>query len=160
MSSSVYSSSLSFSVLTISLQGRLDYFLRISTTLWVSLFLLSISLFFFFFFLFPYATHVAACVAYAASQARGQGVNLQLQPQQHRIWATSVTYTTALGNTGYLTHWARPGMEPASSWTAWTSFLPWASLSTLIRFLTAESQWELLYKFLRDGTISYQFSCL
>ena len=39
-----------------------------------------------------------------------------LQPQQHRIWASSVTYTTAQANTGSLTHWARPGMEPVSSW--------------------------------------------
>ena len=43
------------------------------------------------------------------------------QPQQRRIWATSVTYTTAHGNTGSTTHWARPGIEPTSS-------------STLVRF--------------------------
>ena len=38
------------------------------------------------------------------------------QPQQRRIWASSVTYTTAHGNTRSLTHWARPGIEPAFSW--------------------------------------------
>ena len=38
------------------------------------------------------------------------------QPQQHQIWAASVTYTTAYGNARSLTHWARPGIEPASSW--------------------------------------------
>ena len=38
------------------------------------------------------------------------------QPQQHRIQATPVTYTTAHSNAGSLTHGARPGMEPASSW--------------------------------------------
>ena len=32
-----------------------------------------------------------------------------------------------------LTHWARPGIEPASSWI-------------LFRFVTAESQWELLLR--------------
>ena len=35
----------------------------------------------------------------------------QLQPR--RIWAISVTHTTAHGNTGSLTHWMRPGIEPA-----------------------------------------------
>ena len=38
------------------------------------------------------------------------------QPQQHRIWATSATYTTAHGNAGSSTHWARPRIEPATSW--------------------------------------------
>ena len=38
------------------------------------------------------------------------------QPQQCRIRAASVTYTTAQGNPGSLTCWARPGMEPTSSW--------------------------------------------
>ena len=28
----------------------------------------------------------------------------------------SVTYTTAQGKTGFLTHWERPRIEPASSW--------------------------------------------
>ena len=37
------------------------------------------------------------------------------QPQQHPIRATSVTYTPACGNTGSLTHWVRPGIEPAFS---------------------------------------------
>ena len=38
------------------------------------------------------------------------------QPQQCWIWAASVTHTTAHGNSGSLTHWARSGVEPASSW--------------------------------------------
>ena len=37
-------------------------------------------------------------------------------PQPRQIWASSVTYTTAHGNAGSLTHWARPGIERASSW--------------------------------------------
>ena len=41
--------------------------------------------------------------AYGSSQARG------------KIWAMAVAYATACGNTGSSTHWARPGMEPASS---------------------------------------------
>ena len=38
------------------------------------------------------------------------------QPQQHRIQASSVTYTTAQGNAKSLTHWARPRIRPMSSW--------------------------------------------
>ena len=34
------------------------------------------------------------------------------EPQQRQIRAVSVTYTTAHGNAGSLTHWARPGFEP------------------------------------------------
>ena len=43
----------------------------------------------------------------------------------------SVTYIIAHGNTGSLTHWARPWIEPASSWM-------------LVRFISTEPQWELL----------------
>ena len=34
------------------------------------------------------------------------------QPQRCGIRAVSVTYTTALGNAGSLTHWVRPGINP------------------------------------------------
>ena len=37
------------------------------------------------------------------------------QPQQHQIWATSVTYATACGNTRSLTHWVRSWVKLASS---------------------------------------------
>ena len=52
----------------------------------------------------------------------GQGLNWSCscrptpQPQQHRIWAASVTPTTAHGNARSSTHWARPGIEPESLW--------------------------------------------
>ena len=38
-------------------------------------------------------------------------------PQQWWIRAESVTYTTAHSNAGSPTHWAKPGIEPTSSWT-------------------------------------------
>ena len=37
------------------------------------------------------------------------------QPNQHWIWAAPVTYTAACSNARFLTHWARPGIEPTSS---------------------------------------------
>ena len=43
-----------------------------------------------------------------------------------------MTYPTAHGNVGSLTHWARPGIEPASSWilVGFVSF--WATMGTLL----------------------------
>ena len=39
------------------------------------------------------------------------------QPKQCQIRATSLTYATACGNAGSLTHWGRPRIEPVSSRT-------------------------------------------
>ena len=39
------------------------------------------------------------------------------QPQQHGIWASSMTYAAACGKAGSLTHWTRLGSELASSGT-------------------------------------------
>ena len=89
---------------------------------------------FFFSFLFLlYWLFRAAHMAYEGSQARGQNQSCSCwpTPQQRQIWAASVTYTTALGNSGFLTQWARPGIEPASSWM-------------LVGFISTEPQWELL----------------
>ena len=52
------------------------------------------------------------------------------QPWQCQIRVTSATYTTARGNVRSLTHWAGPGIEPATSWL-------------LVGFVSAEPQWEL-----------------
>ena len=83
----------------------------------------------FFFFFCPFRV---IPVAYGNSQARGQiGAAVASLPYSHSgIWAVSVTYTTDHSNTESLTHWLRPGMEPASSWI-------------LLGFVTTEPQWEL-----------------
>ena len=49
-------------------------------------------------------------------------------PQQGRIWAASATYTTT--HAGSLTHWVRPGMEPASSGMPVRFAHFWATLGT------------------------------
>ena len=56
----------------------------------------------------------AAPLAYGSSKARGQ------------IRATAAS----ICNTGSLTHWVRPGIEPDSSWI-------------LVGFITTEPQWKL-----------------
>ena len=53
------------------------------------------------------------------------------QPQQRRIWAVSTTYTIAHSNMESLSHWTRPGMEPATSWF-------------LVGFISAEPRWDRL----------------
>ena len=58
--------------------------------------------------------------AYGSSQARGQigatAAGLHHSHSHTRIWAKSVTYTTAHGNARSSTHWARPGIKAATSW--------------------------------------------
>ena len=67
-------------------------------------------------------------MAYGSSQARGW-----IGPTpQGRIQATSVTYTTAHGNFGSLTHWSRPRIKPTSSWI-------------LVRFISTGPWQELLF---------------
>ena len=90
----------------------------------------------FFIFLFR-----AAHVAYGSSRASGTiGATVAslchsrwpIPQTQHGIRAISVTYTTAQGNTSSLTHQVRPGIESMSPWI-------------LVRLITAEPRWELLY---------------
>ena len=56
-------------------------------------------------------------------------------PQPCQIWAMSVTYTTAHSNNRSPTHWARPGIEHASS-------------RMLVRFISIEPGQELLLYYL------------
>ena len=71
-----------------------------------------------------------------SSQARGQieVVAGLRQSQQHWIWAISATYAVDYGNAESLTHWARPGIEPASSWTLVRFSTHWAITRTPISY--------------------------
>ena len=66
----------------------------------------------------------------------GEGLNWSCscwptpEPQQHGIQAPSATYTTAPVNARSLTHRARSGIKPTSSWI-------------LVGFITAVPRWEL-----------------
>ena len=76
----------------------------------------------------------ATPMTYGSSQARGSNKSYSFwpmpQPQQLGIWAASVTYTIAQGNTGSLSHWVRPGIESASSWTVVKFLTGWAMMGT------------------------------
>ena len=72
--------------------------------------------------------------AYGSFQARGQiraiTGGLCHSCSKARCEPNLPTYTTVSSNTRSLTHWAGPGIKPSSSWI-------------LVRFVNAESQWEL-----------------
>ena len=91
------------------------YFLKLNDCIWV----------YFFFCLFR-----AAPMAYGDSQARGTIGAAAAGLHQKHSNAVTVTYTTAHGNAGSLTHWARPGVKPATSWF-------------LVGFVSAAPRWEL-----------------
>ena len=67
------------------------------------------------------------------------------QPQQRGIWTTSAAYTTACGNAGSLTHEARPGIEPKSSWilVGFLTHWPTTPLNVIIReqWITSSMFW-------------------
>ena len=70
---------------------------------------------FFFFFCYFKATFVAYGGSQAMSWVGATAAGLCHSQQKFRIWAKFVTYATAHGNAGSLTHLARLGITPASS---------------------------------------------
>ena len=84
-------------------------------------------------FLLLFCLFRAAPTAYGGSQARDPigATAAGLQPQQRQSPAVSVTSTTAHSNSGSLTHWSRPGIEPAASWF-------------LVGFVSTAPRWVLL----------------
>ena len=84
--------------------------------------------FFFFLFLGYHQQHV---------EVPRLGIQSELQLPAHTVATTTqvpscvCTYTTAHINTGSLTHWLRPGIEPTSA-------------RILVGLISAEPQWELL----------------
>ena len=81
-----------------------------------------LTLFIYLFISFFFCPFRATPVAYGNTQARGligdvaAGLRPTPEPQQCRIQAASVTYSTAYSNTGSLTHQSRSGIRPTTSW--------------------------------------------
>ena len=104
-------------------------------------------LYFFIFFFFFFLSFVLFRALPTDMEVPRLGVQSELllppttQPLQRQIWAVCVTYTTAHGNSGSSTHWARPGIEPRTSWflVGFISATPWRELhsySFLFCFIT------------------------
>ena len=68
-------------------------------------------------------------------------------PQPRQIWAASLTYTTAHGNTRSLTHWMRPGIEPTISWflVRFVSTGPRQELSIAVSFYVLPSFFHISF---------------
>ena len=88
---------------------------------WEFIFLFFI-LFFLCVFLGPHPRHM-----------EGPRLGFKSEPQQCQIQAASATYTTAQGKAGSLTHWARLGIEPKTSWflVGFVSVAPWREPQSL-----------------------------
>ena len=82
--------------------------------------------FFFFFFWIFMVTPAAYCGSHSWVLFRATTFG----HSNARSGAMSVAHITAHGNTRSLTHWPRPGIEPATS-------------SFLVRFVSAVPRWEL-----------------
>ena len=86
----------------------------------IAFFMSLLPFFFFLVFLGPYLQHM---------EVPRPGVELELQMSAYTT-ATATQDLSCICKTGSLAHWARPGIEPASSWI-------------LVGFVSAAPQWEL-----------------
>ena len=112
---------------------EISSFFPLPFTLFASLFLFPsppAPSFFFFSLLFR-----AALVACGSFSNQSCSCRPTPQSQQLGIQVSSTTSTTTQGNAGSLTHWVRPGMEPASSWNTSQVHYCWATTGTLPLFL-------------------------
>ena len=62
------------------------------------------------------------------------------------IQAMSATYITAHGNAGSLTHWMRPGIEPATSWVLVGFVNCWAMKGTPVQYIFKLTLMHVLYE--------------
>ena len=81
------------------------------------------------------------------------------EPQERGIGAASVTYTTAHDNTESLTHWARPGIKPSTSWFPVRFVNHWATMATPTSVLYLLRMLVLFYMFYKSKA-SYIYLCL
>ena len=90
--------------------------------LWVSF-----SFFLFFSFLGPHPWHMEVPRLGGKSELQLPAYTTALP---YQIWAASANNAAACGNTGSLTHWARPENEPASLWILVEFLTHWATTGT------------------------------
>ena len=111
--------------------------------------MLDMTLIFFFFFFFK-QPHLRQMKFLGWGSNWSYSCCLTPQPQPHQIQAASVTYTAAPWTTGSLTHWARPGTEPSSSWILVGFLTHWATKGSPNGF-----DFDEALKFLLHGRLSW-----
>ena len=87
---------------------------------------------FWFSFCFVFCLFRASAMAYGVSQARGRiGARATNLHHSHSNVGSQPclcpTYTTAHGNVRSLSHWAKPGIKPASSWIPVKCLTHWST---------------------------------
>ena len=86
-------------------------------TIYICIYLKCIYIYLIDYFFLVFCLFRTTLAAYGGSQG-WTGATAASLHHSHSTWdpGESGTYTTAHGNTGSLTHWARPGTKPVSSW--------------------------------------------
>ena len=91
---------------------------------------------FIYLYIFPFDGHTCGIWTFIPRSNRNCSCRPNApQPRQRQIPAVSVIYTKAYGNTGSLTHRARPGIEPESSWILVRFLTHWATMDTPLIYL-------------------------
>ena len=107
-----------------------------------------------FFLLLVFYLFRAAPAASGSFRARGQigavAAGLYHKPQQCWIQAVSAAYTTTHNKAWSLTHWARPGIKPATSWLLVGFVNHWAMTGTPTPKFISEN-WFFFFFFFRVG---------
>ena len=104
--------------------GRNDRWLLVLWKYYPNLGAFSLAFFFFFFFFWLFRAAPASNSQTSLIEAVATGL-------QHRIWGLVCNlHTAAHGNTGSLTGWAGPGIEPPSSWILVRFLTCWATIGT------------------------------
>ena len=138
------------------------YSLALNLTLSVFLMIGSLAIFgslykyylFFFFFFFFRATPAAHGNSQPRGQIRATADSLYHSHSNCRIPAESVTYNTVRSRAGSLTYWARPGIEPTSSWILIEFLTHWAPPGIALPSLTTLSK-TVLRLYLSHHPISF-----
>ena len=88
-------------------------------------------------------------------EVSGLGIKWVLQLPAYTTAASAIC-ATAYGNAWWLTHWARLGIEPASSWILAQFSTHWATMgTTLSTFLKISGPWgSLVAKGIKDLVLS------
>ena len=114
---------------------------------------------FLFLFLGPHPWHMEGSQASGQNRAAAAGLCHSHSNAGSWIRATSATYTTTMahGNPGSLTHWAKPGIEPVSSWMLVRFTNHWATMGTHLLTFWAAIYFFLCHIFTVLSSVCYNF---
>ena len=92
----------------------------------------------------------------SASTSAARSCSRWPTPQPQGIWAASATYTTAHSNARSLTHWARLGIKPESSWMLVGFANSWATSGTLEQSIIKSISFNLT----NESFLAFKGNCI